>query len=309
MRYFPYFLPICLVLMALPAQAKRDPLPKVELPPTGPKSVAVSLKDIKKIRDFNNTYYEVAREFSEKFGDHFIDLVESRLSPDDYTNIVIAMGGAEHLGTLLELGLIKRGLRDRVNISYVDLSTEIVRPWRATRIGDPMRVRVGLGPIPYGWEQEVAVPSGSIEELADRLRDLDLPDRKLLVIDTCCQGSIAESVAAVMRYWRPDSEPLIEGILLHHNRQFQYQHTIPFFNLSDESIGDKPDTWRWSWMVDEGRIIQHAQHGRQPIFQRSDKIVAKPNQALENYKATLLGLYDGLQSSTPSPCARLLRPL
>lgn len=298
------------LLMSPIAEAKREPLPDHGIAAVGPKSVALTPKDIQRIRSWSEPYYDMAKLFSERYGSEFLNIVESRLDPNGTTNIIVAMGGAEHLGVLIEMGLRQRGLLDRVKMNYVDLSRDTIRTWRAVRTGDPMRVRVGLGPLPKGWELEVQAPHGTVEELAEKMHDLDLPDRRAIVLDTCCEGSAIEAVAAVMRYWRPAPapgvsdlsyrEPEVEGVMIHHNQTYRYQHTVPMHALSDKSVGEKPDTWRWAWMIDGGRVMDQVKYANERIFQRSDELRAKPNKALENYKATILGLHDGLESCAGS---------
>src|SRR5687767_855613 len=49
-----------------------------------------------------NDYYSYAKEFAQELGLKFGKLVQGRITPGQKTTLVFAMGGAEHLGTLLE---------------------------------------------------------------------------------------------------------------------------------------------------------------------------------------------------------------
>jgi hypothetical protein len=288
-----------LCLLSLSAEAKRDSLPAISMGLVGPKKISVTPSEAQKIRLLPNAQYEMAKNFSGHFGHAFLDLLLSRLSSDDITNVVVNKSTAEHLGTLLEIGLAKRGLLSRVQIHYVDLSAEQIRTWRIVRIGQNHRLRVGLGPIPAGWEQEYAIPFGSVEELADQLRDLNLTERerRIIVVDSGFEGAAAEAIAAVMRYWRPDELVDVEGIQLAHTTDYDFQHTLLIHVLAAQPNLNGPDVERWAWMFSQNRVLKQERFAGEYIFQKSSGIGSRPDQALTNYRATLLGFYDGLAKS------------
>jgi hypothetical protein len=293
-------LTLLFLVLGTTAEAKKDPLPVIEMALIGPKKITVNPTEAQKIRLIDDAQYEMAKEFGSNYGKKFLDLVISRLSRHTVTNILIDLSSAEHLGTLLELGLAAQNQLDRVHIHYVDLSAEKIRTWRAVKIGENHLLRTGLGPIPDGWEQEYAIPHGSVQELADSLRDLNLTDRRVLVIDNGLEGAATEAVAAVKRFWRPGEYIEIEGIQLAQAAEYTFEATIPIHVLAALSGPSKPDIEGWAWMFSTNTVQRQKRFAGEHIFQKSSGIGSRPDRALENYKATLLGLYDGLADACNS---------
>jgi hypothetical protein len=141
---------------------------------------------------------------------------------------------------------------------------------------------------------EPKTSSGSVKELVEKLEEekLDYWNRTL-VVESCCNGGLAESIAEAIRVWSGQDIVNVEGITLNHNSDFRFDHTIPIHALSSHAR----DTERWAWIISNHRMLGSGQS----VFQPSDVIGTGPHLALPNYKSTVLGLYDGL-----SDCAEPL---
>ncbi len=275
-------------------------------PPLGPKKIGVSAAEAEQIRKAADSFYTSARNFVHSYGNPFVDLVSERIPESGNVTIVIAMGGAEHLGTLLERALPKLHPGVHLKFRYVDLSTKRLQFWEARRNPNPGgstfgpgSIRLsGLGPVPAGYEINGGNSSDAFA-IAKHLAEHEvLSSPTVLVIDTGFNGSTVEAVAHVSRNEVFPSH--VEGVLV--QKSEASENTTPIFGLNNfmqPRPGDLEGTFaKLAVSLDhnnlEGVQLPHTLNA----FQRSGSISASKPEELANYKATLQGIEDGLARPT-----------
>ncbi len=256
------------------------------------------------IRRENKSFYSLANEFASDYGGKFVDLVLSRLSGKGKTTIVIAMGGAEHLGTLLEFAVADKRMSDRVDIQYIPLSTEIVRPYLAqNRGGDTMR---GIGPAPKGYR--TYIDDGLNPQLVlNFLKSFRVfENSKVLVLDTGFRGTIPGVInfaGSAQGY-----SGLVEGVLVSGYPSKELKTSIFSLNQTLKLESKKTDLWarRLDGNNEQGATIAWSfdafqrSYRSMPIFDGDNIWVKNTNlespEEVLNYSATLLGLQDGIRT-------------
>lgn len=300
-------------VVALVSQANEPPCPdrfvlagkQLEAKPAtalGPKKISVTATEAAEIRQAGGSFYTSAREFADQYGKPFLDLVGERVPKSGDVTIAIAMGGAEHLGTLLETSLPKLHPRVHFKFRYVDLSTKRTQFWVALRNPIPGRKtgeagtlrRSGIGPVPAGY----TLNGGNDSDAADLAKHLSSSDvlssPTVLVIDTGFNGSTVEVVAHVAR--NEDFPVRVEGVLL--QKSTSSENTAPVFSLNHfirPRSGDPAGVFaKLAVSLDHNNVGGSEIPLTLDAFQRSSAISPDRPEALLNYKATLQGIEDGL---------------
>jgi hypothetical protein len=266
----------------------------------GPMKVEINERELNQSYRSDDTHFSSARDFATRYGRAFAELVRSRIDPNSETTILIAMGGAEHLGTLLELAFRDLLPNAKVTFKYVNLSTKVVKPWVASRQdSNGQRInRVGIGEPPLGYEMRSPNESNP-RELARILNSEGVFDKpNLIVVDTGFQGSVVEAVGYIARR---KSQPVhVEGVLLKMNDRLE--STVPTFALNKSpaysaSPDFQKDLLHWATAIDENNSDGSQVSKLNDAFQRSSAV--KDAKTRSNYLSTLAGLRAGLTHSVP----------
>lgn len=296
---------ILLLLSSGPAGAMSGTCSKGLTDGYGPESVVLSSlsdSDRERIRHAASTYYVSAKEFAANYGRSFAQLVVNRLHPELETTIVIAMGGAEHLGTLLEMYLKTLKSALKVKFAYVPLSRSVMKPWYASKEDGSGEELSGIGPIPSGYVADYN--QSEPDALLKHVEPWDLfSSARLIVIDTGFRGTTVEAVAYLARM--SSYKGNVEGVLL--SKSEKVVNTIPVASFSLPTL-DTPqdrDIVKWAARMDANNVQGVLSTQRPDAFKRSrellgrgDRVISKSiddPQALQEYKETLLGLEDGLK--------------
>jgi len=279
----------------------------------GPSRFIVNPENAKEIREQEDSFYRSARRFTKEFGKDFAKLVFGHISRDRRTTIAVMMGGAEHLGTLLEMYAHKYNL-NHIDFYYLHLNTKMMQSWSALN-EDWSQKRSGFGPIPDGWKAN-GPSEHNLEVLSNYLgqRPGLFSNPNLMVVDTGYQGTTVEALAATSR--DQENGVNVEGTLLSKNQRAF--NTVPVRSVDGEGrtlrmTFEKPilSPARWASAIDCNNC-QGAQVVWDPdAFQRSELFtgfkqsdsghwIVETTSELEdarkkaNYESTLQGLWDGL---------------
>lgn len=260
------------------------------MPKLGPLSIDEHQIDFQAIRTQHDSFYETSKKFAEHHGNDFAKMVAERIDPNVETTILVAMGGAEHLGTLFEIYAAQQLLHAKLKFRYVDLSIKIVKPWTAVS-REWKRARVGIGPIPEGYEANGSNNSNPAE-LKEYLADKDVfSSPRVIVLDTGFRGSIVEAVGYVAKDVNPSIH--VEGALI--SMSDGIDSVTPIVSLTKPRMLVNDDLAKWATRLDHNNA-QGAQIGMHPgwldAFRRSSAVTDK--KTLDSYKSTIAGLVDGL---------------
>jgi hypothetical protein len=270
----------------------------------------VNRDEAQRIRQERSSFYSYAKDFAANYGLKVVRLLESRLEPGKKNTIVVAMGGAEHLGTLVQIYFAHFSPRPDVEIQYVPLPSGVFKTWQALKVDEKGQiqndeqgrwtVRVGIGDVPTGYKVQGSNESDINSATAYVTGQNVLHGGKIIVLDTGFAGSIPEIIHQVARnigYRDP-----VEGVLLAKNKT---EVAVPLSAVSH----DDEEGALWAKRLD-GNNSQGALYAHYfDVFQRSQtmsiskggsgapQVVITPitdPKELWAYKATLQGLQDGL---------------
>jgi hypothetical protein len=278
--------------------------------------------DSDRLRATHPTFHESARLFAAELGDQFMQLLRSRVRPGKTAHVVVAMGGAEHLGNLIELAL-GPDEQDRIALHFVYLSQTITDPWRVvvenTINGNVYQDGIGPKPAEYLFDARSQRGAGNTQdELMDYLDSQGIWNRdSVLVVDTGTLGSAVEVVANLGR--AAGFPGAIEGVLLQHVGK-RVKHTTPVFGLNEYLSYDAGKTVNldsWANLLDLGVSRDEEVVGEKetnPAVHAFRKSRVSPShlvstvtgwvpdtplhdepELVEQYAATILGLLDGLK--------------
>lgn len=274
--------------------------------PVGILQQTLTQEDLTKFRKQNDSFYNHSLRFSSDVGRKFVDLVRSRLPKSGKVVILVAMGGAEHLGTLLEYSLALKTIEGvEIKVHYIDMNSEILNPWEGTRSNNAqgfMIIRKGIGMPPEGYRMlrsptDRGTFGRHFSPLAENLKIFD--SDKVIVLDTGFRGTTVEAVNYISDSF--DFDGPVEGVLLSHARGTE--NSVPIFSVNQTLKVADIITENWAFAIDENLT-----YGARPVlgeyrvrsFYRGGAVkVAKDNRALyaqrvERYQSTLAGLIDGL---------------
>lgn len=280
--------------------------------------IHISPLEAEAIREKHDSFYVSAKEFASTYGLRLARILESRLHKGQKTTLVVAMGGAEHSGRLMQIYFSRVASGYDVDLRFVPLQTWFVRPWAANKMdargrqvsaqdGWPIQ-RVGIGEIPKGYTLDGLHRWDKPQELRAYLSDKDIfSSGKLIILDTGMRGAIPESVAYAAR--ANGFQGPIEGVMLAHFNHIE--HTIPMFSV-DESLAEG-DTLNasgaaaWASRLDynNSRGLRDSptdEFQRSVETSRSDATgriqaisrLLNGREETWNYRSTLQGLEDGL---------------
>lgn len=125
-------------------------------------------------KDFYSSFYHSAKEFSQEFGKPFAEMVLAQIPSGKRATVVIAMGGAEHLGSLLEAYIMKFRPNVQIDFRYVPAPTRFF-------------MQGGPGTMSQG-------------EADGYFSNFDLmKNDQVIVVDTGLRGTIVDLIAGRMR--------------------------------------------------------------------------------------------------------------
>lgn len=272
----------------------------------GPLKLRLASDNLSLFRSRKDLFYNTSKKFVETVGRPFVDLVRSRIPSKGRVDVIIAMGGAEHLGTLLEYSLVAQKVEGvDIRIHYIEMNSQILNPWEASKDNKPdgkLIIRKGVGPPPDGYRL-LSNPSdrgrfgrhfSPIFE-KERIYDSD----KIIVVDTGFRGTSAEAVAYITESFEFDGP--IEGVLLCHSKGTE--NTVPIFAVNRSLGFEDQITESWAFSIDENvsygdRLVEG--HNKIFTFYRSSKLNNAHHAYSEReqkYLSTLAGLIDGLSSA------------
>ncbi len=200
--------------------------------------------------DRRSESYVLARDFTHKFGVRFARFVEDAVLEEGRTDIVIALGGAEHLGTLLE-GYFARRPQLNVRLHFLYLTEKILGIHKVRgNSGERPTYRVELGR--NGWRRLAHAgprPQDQARAYLEQHRVFD--GDKLIVVDTGFLGSVPEAVGQIAQSAGYRGE--VEGVLLYQSTIPLVSRTIPVFGfnhvVNEEEVSSLES---FTYLMDEG---------------------------------------------------------
>lgn len=260
----------------------------------GPQRVRVNQSELDQIRVARSPRYQIAEEFARTYAGPLNQTLSDLSMRDGKVNIVVAMGGAEHLGNLAQLVLSQRPDRHRFQLIFIDLSTQRLGFWTAVseKTGKGLS---GVGPLPPGFVHTKSQTS-DLADLKQHLESFGVFDGdQVVVLDTGYRGSTTEVIAQFARM-RPF--PIqVEGALV--ARSDSVENTVPIIQLpqNDELIDRRiPDFWANALDCNNLDGCQQTLYGRD-AFPRSSTMVNAVVSENSSYKETVAGLADGIRES------------
>lgn len=265
----------------------------------------------KKLRNRENSFYKSSYNFVKEFGNRYARMVFSKIPKNKRVTIAIMMGGAEHLGTLLEAYAHKHGITN-VDFRYVQLNTKMMKTWTALN-SSMTKSKVGFGKIPSGWRK-----NGGSEHNLDVISNYLIGQQGLfdndhiMVVDTGFQGRTVEAFSAVTKA-KGLSRHRVEGALL--AKSFSVENSVPIYSLNKKDALDEKGASlslsRWAAAIDHNNSKGAHAAWNPDAFQRSETFQSFQEnngqwhvsvkdelinpQKLENYHTTLLGIVDALE--------------
>ncbi len=260
-----------------------------------------------------SSHYRVARRFMKAAGLKFCRNVESRIPKEGRTLILVAMGGAEHLGKAFELYAEKRGIAKSADILYLPLMTSVIDPWYA--LGPDFKGRrTGVArQIPEGFMLNGSKPRGALERLSRYLNENGvLAYDTVLVLDTGLLGSVPQGILDVVR--DQGAQVHVEGVLL--AKDADSLNDVPIVANTDglpRKKREQVELWARRMDYNSVRPSTRQKTREQTAFQRSamlkhaasddrvEVVRALPSDKdwRANYEATLEGLRDGMVNVGP----------
>jgi hypothetical protein len=277
---------------------------------SGIKSIDVPAVLRTEIRNEKSSHYTTAKTFAQHVGKSFAKLVFERIPKKGKTTIMIAMGGAEHLGTMLQIYNAQLRPPKDIEFKYVYLTSSMANTWYAyPRVqGSGQKSRVGIGPIPDSHRKN-SFNDPDPDVLARYLSEFALFENdKLLVVDTGFQGSIPEAVGYVATEYF-DYRGKVEGVMLTYANGMESVTPIQSLNSPGSPFLER-ETAFWSRCLDGNNSDGCDFANIKDAFPRSKQVrdikflangnirvslSGRPTKAqIRDYQDTLLGLYDGL---------------
>jgi|GEM_PF-5807381 len=192
-----------------------------------------------------SSFYLAARIFTSTWGKAYADLALefATKNPHKKVKVVVALGGAEHLGNLVEYAAHLRQIKN-VEVIPVHLNSRIMSAWRGLkRIGDKEITTAGFFP-PRDGTIQVTAPNKAMIESSDRAHYLEdqqklvdyLNERgcfsgdHVVVLDTGIMGTAVNVVAEIANASK--GQPSVEGVYVFQVGSDHFHSPVPIRSLN-----------------------------------------------------------------------------